>query len=323
MSIGVVVIGRNEGERLRKCLESVKEIADWVVYVDSGSTDGSVAMALGMGLGVVELDLSTPFTAARARNEGFKKLLEIAPDLAYVQFVDGDCEIVGGWLETAAAFLNGHDDVAMVCGRLRERYPEQSIYNLLCDIEWDTPVGISKACGGIAMARLGALIEVGGYRADLIAGEEPELCVRLRAVGWQIWRLNAEMALHDAAMTRFGQWWKRAMRGGYAYAEGAYLHGASPERHWVKESRRIWVWSLGIPVVTVILVIWLGIWGLAIPMIYPVQVARLALRGTRSVRENWWRALFLVLGKFPEVLGQLNFLYNRRAGKTARLIEYK
>ena len=323
MSIGVVVIGRNEGERLRTCLESVKEITDRVVYVDSGSTDGSVAMTLGMGLEVVELDLSAPFTAARARNEGFNKLLELVPGSAYIQFVDGDCELVGGWLETAAAFLDGHDDVAMLCGRLRERYPEQSIYNLLCDMEWDAPAGASKACGGIAMVRAGAFEDAGGYRTDLIAGEEPELCVRLRAAGWRVWRLDAEMALHDAAITRFGQWWKRSLRAGYAFAGGAYLHGAPPERHCMRESRSAWVWGLGIPVVTISLATWLGTWGLVMLLIYPAQVVRLALRGTRSVRENWWRALFLVLGKFPEAMGQLNFLYNRLAGKTALLIEYK
>jgi glycosyltransferase involved in cell wall biosynthesis len=323
MSIGVVVIGRNEGQRLRKCLESVKKNANRVVYVDSGSTDGSVAMALGMGLEVVELDLGTPFTAARARNVGFKKLLELAPSLGYAQFVDGDCEIVDGWLETAAAFLNSHDDVAMVCGRLRERHPERSIYNMLCDIEWDTPTGASKACGGIAMVQAGALRDAGGYRADLIAGEEPELCVRLRAAGWKVWRLDAEMALHDASMIRFGQWWKRSLRGGYTFAEGVYLHGAPPERHCVKKSRSAWFWGGMVPLATFAAVLWLGKWGFVLLAIYPLQVARLALQGRRSARENWWWAVFMVLGRFPEAMGQMKFFYDRMAGKTARLIEYK
>jgi glycosyltransferase involved in cell wall biosynthesis len=323
MSIGVVVIGRNEGERLRKCLESVAKIANRVVYVDSGSTDRSVALALGMGLGIVELDLRTPFTAARARNEGFKKLLELAPGSAYVQFVDGDCEVVPGWLEKAAWFLDGHTDVAVVCGRRRERFPDRSVYNMLCDIEWDTPVGEARACGGDALMRTDALERVGKYRDDLIAGEEPELCVRFRAAGWKIWRLDEEMTLHDAAMTRFGQWWKRGLRGGYAFAEGAYLHGAPPERHCVKQSRSAWFWGLGILVFTVSLVIWQGTLGLVMLLIYPLQITRLALRGTRAVRENWWYALFLVLRKFPEAMGQVKFLYNRMAGKTARLIEYK
>ncbi len=323
MSIGVVVIGRNEGKRLLRCLESVRGCADSVVYVDSGSTDGSVAMVHSMGLGVVELDLRIPFTAARARNEGAKQLLKLAPGLDYVQFVDGDCELVVGWLETAKSFLDEHKNVAMVCGRLRERHPERSIYNLLCDIEWDTEVGLAKACGGIAMARIDAFEAEGGYRADLIAGEESELCVRLRAMGMQIWRLDAEMALHDAAMTHFSQWWRRTLRTGYAYAEGVYLHGSSPEMHRVKESRRIWIWGLGIPVVTVILTIFIGLWGLVMLLVYPVQVVRIALRGTRSVKINWLRALFLVLGKFPEAMGQLKFTYYNLAGKASRLIEYK
>ncbi len=321
--VGLVAIGRNEGERLRKCLMSALGQAGRVVYVDSGSTDGSVNMARGLGVMVVELDMTRPFTAARARNEGFKRLRELAPKLLYVQFVDGDCEVVVGWLDKAVLFLNERLDVAVVCGRRRERFPDRTVYNLLCDIEWDTPVGEAKSCGGDAMMRADAFERVGGYRNSLIAGEEPELCVRLRRNGWKIWRMGEEMTLHDAAISRIGQWWKRTMRCGYAYAEGAHLHGAPPEMHRVKETRRVWIWGLGIPAVTVCLSICLGIWGLAILLIYPAQVVRLALNGKRPVRENWWSALFLVLGKFPEAVGQLNFLNNRLAGKTARLIEYK
>ncbi len=321
--VGVVIIGRNEGERLVRCLASITAQLFQLVYVDSGSTDDSVNAALSAGADVVALDMTIPFTAARARNEGFERMRKIYPQVQYVQFVDGDCELVNGWLEAAATFLNDNKNVAMVCGRLRERHPEYSIYNLLCDIEWDTEVGLAKACGGIAMARVDTFEVAGGYRADLIAGEESELCVRLRSTGLQIWRLDAEMALHDAAMTHFWQWWKRTRRTGYAYAEGRYLHGSSPEMHRVKESRRIWVWGLVIPVVAVGLTFWLGVWGLAVLLVYPMQVVRLALRGTRSMKINLWRALFLVLGKFPETLGQLHFLYNRLAGKTAHLIEYK
>lgn len=321
--VGLVAIGRNEGDRLRKCLMSVLGQAGKMVYVDSGSTDGSVDMARSLGVEVVELDMTRPFTAARARNEGFERLRELAPDLAYVQFVDGDCEVVAGWLEKAALFLNEHQDVAVVCGRRRERYPDRSVYNLLCDMEWDTPVGEATSCGGDAMMGADAFERVGGFRDDLIAGEEPELCVRLRMEGWKIWRMGEEMTLHDAAILRIGQWWKRTMRCGYAYAEGAHLHGTPPERHRIKESRRVWIWGLGIPAVTVCLSIYLGTGGLAILLIYPAQVVRLALNGTRSARENWWNALFLVLGKFPEAFGQMKFLYNRLSGSSARLIEYK
>ncbi|MDI3271751.1 glycosyltransferase family 2 protein [Pseudomonas sp. MDT1-16] len=321
--MGVVVIGRNEGPRLERCLASLVGAAQKVVYVDSGSTDGSVQIALALGVAVVELDMTIPFTAARARNEGFACVQRLLPAMRYVQFVDGDCEVVGGWLPQAQAFLDTHPDVAVVCGRRRERFPQHSVYNLLCDLEWDTPVGEARACGGDALMRADAFAEASGFRPDLIAGEEPELCIRLRRNGWKVWRLGEEMTLHDATMTRFGQWWQRTLRGGYAYAEGAFLHGAAPEQHWLRESRRAWFWGLGVPLATVIASLMLGWFGLPLLLVYPLQVARLARRGDRSTRENWLRAFFLVLGKFPEMLGQVKFLLNRfGAGKTA-LIEYK
>ena len=322
-AVGVVAIGRNEGERLRVCLKSVAGVASRVVYVDSGSTDGSVRMAGAMGVDVLELDLTVPFTAARARNEGFRRLRELAPAIVYVQFVDGDCEVVEAWLGRAKAFLDANRDVAVACGRRRERYPEKSVYNQLCDMEWDTPVGETKTCGGDALVRVDAFEEVGGYRAGLIAGEEPELCVRLRAAGWRILRLDEEMTLHDAAMTRFGQWWKRTLRGGHAFAEGAYLHGRAPERHRVRESGSVWFWAAGVPLSAMVLLPWLGAWALCLLLIYPMQIVRLALRGTRTPRENWLRAVFLVLGKFPQMLGQGKFLIRKCLGGQSRLIEYK
>jgi len=323
VQIGVVVIGRNEGERLRRCLESVVWHTRKVLYVDSGSTDGSVDIARSLGVVVIELDMAVPFTAARARNEGFRRLREVAPDLGYVQFVDGDCEVVPGWLGKAVLFLDEHADVAVVCGRRRERFPDRSVYNMLCDIEWNTPVGEAKDCGGDAMVRAVALEQVKGYRDDVIAGEDSELCLRLLAADWNIWRLDAEMTLHDAAMLRFGQWWKRTVRGGHAFAERAYLHGASPERHCVRETLSAWVFGGILPLASLAAMYAWGALGFALLAIYPLQVVRLAQRGRRSTRENWWWAFFLVLGKFPEMLGQLRFWWNRFSNRTNTLIEYK
>ena len=320
---GVVVIGRNEGSRLRDCLESLRDSGDTVVYVDSGSSDGSVELATRMGASVVALDAARPFSAARARNEGMQRLGGVAPAVRWVQFVDGDCQMREGWIPAARRFLEAHPDVAAVCGRLRERFPERSVYNLLCDIEWSTPVGEARACGGIAMFRVEAFRQVDGFRETLVAGEEPELCVRLRARGWRIWRLDAEMALHDAAMTRFGQWWRRNVRAGFAYAEGVRLHGAPPERHWVREWRSAWFWGAVLP-----LAIGLGaalfgpaaLWALGV---YPLQVLRLRWRLRGLERGRWARAFFLVAGKFPEALGQARSWLLHRRRQQAMLIEYK
>ncbi len=314
-SLGAVVIGRNEGARLVACLESLSGAVRPLVYVDSGSTDGSVAAATAAGALVVALDTTIPFTAARARNAGLDRLIAAgAPE--FVQFVDGDCRVQPGWLPAAKAFLATHPEVAVVCGRRREVHPEASVWNRLCDAEWDTPVGEAKACGGDALMRSAALRQVGGFDPTLIAGEEPELCLRLRAAGWRIWRLDAEMTLHDAAMHRIGQWWKRTRRTGFAFAEGAAMHGAAPEFHWVAETRRALVLGLVLPVLALLGCI-VSPWAALLLAVYPVQVLRL------WPRLGLERALFLTLGKLPEALGVVQFWLNRLLHRRAALIEYK
>lgn len=320
--LGVVVIGRNEGERLRICLESLLPYTDKIVYVDSGSTDNSIQLANDFKVNVVNLDVKIPFTAARARNEGFLRLYELYPEVRYVQFVDGDCEVVEGWFKQAFEYLEQCPGTAVVCGRRRERYPSASLYNMLCDIEWDTPIGEAKACGGDAMIKADVFRDVSGYNPEVIAGEEPELCVRVRQNGWKVWRIDAEMTLHDANMTRFSQWWKRSVRGGYAYALGADMHGEEPEKHWIKEINRIRIWGIYIPAFLLLFgfvnhVIFYGF------IIYLLQVARLAYKYSNSIDKNWCYAFFLTIIKFPEAQGQIKYLWDKVTNKKSKIIEYK
>ena len=302
--IAAVVIGRNEGERLVRCLASLEGRAAPIVYVDSGSTDGSVAAAEAVGAEVVALDLSKPFTAARARNEGLRMLDVLnAPEL--VQMIDGDCELDPDWIDHATAFLEGHPRVAMVAGRLRERFPDASIWNKLADAEWDTPTGETDAVGGIVVLRRGVVQTVGGYRDDLIAGEEPELCLRLRRHGFQIWRLKNEMALHDIAMTQFRQWWKRMRRHGHAVAEGFQLHGRDQEKFCRTQIRRALLWGIVLPLVA-ILGAFLTPYALGLILLWPAQVVRLRLR-----HGSWVNAFFLTLGKLPEAQGILSYHFGR------------
>lgn len=319
---GVVVIGRNEGQRLITCLQSVSTAAK-LIYVDSNSTDGSVQAARVYGADVVELDLAIPFTAARARNAGFMRLQTICPDLQYVQFVDGDCELAVGWPTTALAFLHSHPEVAAVCGRLRERYPDRSVYNWLCDREWDRPTGEVQAFAGNVMLRASALKDVGGYREDVIAAEEDELCVRLRQAKWRIWRLANEMGLHDAAMLQFAQWWKRSSRAGYAFAQGSHLHGSLPERHFVSETRRAVLWGVFLPLACCILTIVFPKTGWIAWLTYPLQFARLSLKNSGSNRDRARLAFFQVLAKFPEATGVAMFWRDRVLRRRPKLIEHK
>jgi GT2 family glycosyltransferase len=319
---GAVAIGRNEGNRLIICLQSLSS-ASSVVYVDSASTDASVKFAKDRGFNVVELDLSVPFTAARARNAGFARLLQTTPDLQYVQFIDGDCELSASWPDQAISFLENRPDVAAVCGRLRERFPDQTIYNWLCDREWDRPAGEVRSFAGNVMMRVQPFKNVGGYREDVIAAEEDELSIRLRLAGWRIWRLSDEMGLHDAAMMHFGQWWRRAIRAGYAYAQGAHLHGAAPEYHFVRESRRAMVWGLLLPVLCIGAAVAIHPFGWIACLIYPLQLLRLTFRNPGSLKDCARLAFFQLLARFPEGLGQVIFLRDRLLQLRPQLIEHK
>ncbi len=318
-AIAAVAIGRNEGDRLIRCLDSlIRAGLDHIVYVDSGSTDASVAEARSRGVTVVELDMTRPFTAARARNAGVAALPAGGQGIDHIQFIDGDCIMQPDWIQAAADFLNDTPQAAVACGRLREMAPEASLYNRLIDREWETPIGRTRSCGGIAMIRVEAFRAVGGFDPSLIAGEEPELCLRLRAAGWQIWRLDAEMARHDAAMHRFGQWWRRTRRGGYAYALGAALHGKAPERHNVAQARRALIWGLFLPLAALLGAVLVHPALSLLLLAFPVQIARLWRRD-----RDLAHAAFLVLGKFPEALGVLEYRFRRLTGQAGRLIEYK
>jgi GT2 family glycosyltransferase len=320
--VGFVVIGKNEGERLKRCLSSLPATSS-VIYVDSGSTDGSIDWARANDFDVVLLDSTIPFTAARARNEGFGRLIQASQNIDFVQFVDGDCEMVTDWPRQALTFLDANQQVCAVFGRRRERFPDHSVYNYLCDVEWNVPPGKAKAFGGDVMIRANAVKQAGGYRNNLIAGEEPELCVRLRALGWQIWRLDCEMTRHDAAMTHFSQWWRRTVRSGYAFAQGAQIHGGPPERHWVWESRRAIVWGALLPILCVLLGVTFPPWGNLLWLVFPLQLLRRSYQIAGSPRHRTVLAFFELLARFPELVGQIKFRADSLLRRRRGIIEYK
>ena len=288
----------------------------------SCSIDGSPQNAEQLGASVLRLSTDAPFTAARARNEGFAVLKRLRPDISFVQFVDGDCELVDGWLVTAVKFMTERDDIAVVCGRRRERRPSASVYNRLCDIEWDTPIGQTSACGGDSLVRAKAFEAVGRFRAQLIAGEEPELCIRLRERGWKIWRLDAEMTRHDAAIARFSQWWRRSVRSGYGTTEVVLLHWDSTFAIWKRELIRSIAWGGAVPLLIAGSALLNPLW-IAASLIYPFQICRIAVAHGPFSSDSWTYATLATLAKFAEFQGIIKYLWRRSHCHSIELIEYK
>jgi len=324
--VGVVVIARNEGTRLLECLESLQESVRAVVYADSCSTDGSPERVRARGVPVVVLDPARRMNAARGRNAGFARLLELHPELRYVFFVDGDCRVVPGFLETARQALEAEPGLGAVCGRRRELAPEASFYNRVVDSEWNTPVGAAEAFGGDVLMRVRAFREAGGYREVLNQGEDPELAFRIRGAGWGIARIAHDMTLHDVALRSLGAWRRRHQRGGYAYAHSAVLHRRTPGRYNRRALLSILAWGLALP---------LGALGAA-PATGGASLALLAAYGVLWLRIRAYRirlgdapghasryAALIAVGKIDEALGAVRCLWDLARGLETRTLEYK
>jgi GT2 family glycosyltransferase len=325
---GVVVIGRNEGSRLIACLRDLMQQHRPLVYVDSGSTDGSPDNARALGVPVVQLDHSRPFSAARARNEGAQALVQRHPDLAFVQFLDGDCIIAPGWLDAAEQALRTDAKCAVVFGHLREMHPQASIYNQLCALEWKSPSGPVANVDhivGITMVRRSVFESLGGFNPDMIAGEDPDFGVRVGLAGHSAYKLDAPMASHDADIHRFSQWWKRSIRAGHAIGQRAQLHSDDASRDGAKERRSTWFWGAILPLLIVLAapatkgLSLLLLAGYAV-LAWRIAESRLSVGDDR--REAGLYAGFTVLAKFAQVLGLVKYQFNRLRGRI-RIIEYK
>jgi GT2 family glycosyltransferase len=329
-TLSVVVIGRNEGERLVRCLESVRQLQGVaggveIIYADSASTDGSPARASELEARVIAVESSRP-TAAQGRNSGWR-----AASGTFVLFLDGDTILHPDFARVALDALSADATLAAVWGHRRELHPERSIYNRVLDLDWIFPAGFTDYCGGDVLMRRAALESVDGYDPTLIAGEEPELCRRLRAKGYRILHVDAPMTGHDMAMTRFRQYWRRAVRTGHAYAEVSRRFRNSADPLW-REARihnllRGPFWALA-PVVA-------AVGSLAARSIWPALgfLALWLLLALRSASKASWKSsdpgtLFLYglhchLQHVPIFLGQLQFDWSARRGKPHELIEYK
>jgi len=327
--ISVVVIGRNEGPRLSRCLRSVfamhhPEFDLEVIYVDSGSVDGSVATARAEGARTVELRPERP-SAALGRNAGWK-----AASGDIVLFLDGDTVLHPNFVVASLPEF-ALPSVAVVWGHRRELHPERSIYNRILDLDWVYAPGLTQYCGGDALFRRSILLKTNGFDASLIAGEEPELCNRIRALGSDILHVDRPMTGHDLAITRFGQYWKRLTRAGHAFAEIADRFRNTDQPFWSEEAagnqKRFFIIMLAL------LASVAG--GLLLRSVLPFAAYCILflILSVRSARRAAWkssdRVALILYGihshfqQFPIYFGQLQYMWTRWRGTRSALFEYK
>lgn len=308
MKIAAVLIGKNEGERLIKSLDSVVGQFHQVIYVDSGSTDNSIEEAQQRGAKTVSLDITKPFTAARARNKG---VAAIDGNVDYIQFLDGDCILEPAWVENAGSFLSKNDNVAAVNGILAELDVDASIYNRMCGIEWAMEPGQIDAIAGVSLFRASAFDRVGGFNPDVSAGEEGELCLRLRNKGWAFWNLDVPMARHDAAIHDFGTWWRRCVRHGKAISLEQRLHGDNPEYKNSKTIHRAFFWAAILPTLIVGFSLFYPIVSVGLVGLYILQIIRMAMKSDLGGQHAFKFSSLMMISKFAELKGYLSDQFGR------------
>jgi len=330
-TISVVIIGRNEGQRLARCLESIRLMRGFesqsieIIYVDSASKDGSPELAAIYGAEVIVVHAERP-TAALGRNAGWR-----AAKAEFILFLDGDTVLHPDFVKVALEPILQDASIVAVWGHRREIRPEVSIYNRILDLDWVYAPGITEFCGGDVLIRRHALVDVGGYDSELIAGEEPEMCRRMRALGYRILHIDHPMTGHDLQMTRWSQYWKRATRAGHAFAEISRRFRDSDDPAWNAERKRnlfrgiFWVASFTIAVAASVLsfnILPFALW-----------IALLLALSLRSAWKSRWKSRNVVtlllygvhshLQQIPICIGQLQFALDQRRGNRRALIEYK
>lgn len=327
-TVGIVVIGRNESRRLLLSLQSMQNSHCPLIYVDSGSIDQSVAIAKPLVDSVLELDPVKSFSAARARNEGFERITTLFPSLEFVQFVDGDCVLSQGWLEAAKQSMLNDGKRAVIIGHLQECNPDSSVYNRLCSMEWKSAPGDLKnfgALGGIFMVRVDVFNALNGFNVSVIAGEDSEFGVRLSLAGYKVTKIDHEMAIHDANMTTFAQWWTRSVRAGHAIGQRAHLNGKTSVKDCVQERKSTLFWGVMLPLLALLLLIPTRGASLLILLAYVVLALKVYLfrrNQNESARDAITYAKFIVLAKFANGLGLLKFYINQ-CKQRYEIIEYK
>ena len=264
-----------------------------------------------------------PLTAARARNAGFEYLRSALPHLEFVQFVDGDCELVPGWSEMAERFLQ-RARRHRSCLRSKARTLSRKIRSIIgCVIR----SGIRLSAAPMPAAETPCFeSEHSKTWADLIQlllpAKSRNSAYDYESVAGKSGASTSEMTVHDAAMTSFNQWWKRTARGGHAYAEISALHASSAARIWQWEKMRAMLWGAVLPIIVVAgaMVSKLALIG---ALLYPAQICRTAVRRGANKLSSWRFSTFMLIAKFAEMQGIARYWQSQISGRRPRRVDYK
>jgi len=182
----VIVPTLNEEKTLAALLVPLREHADVlgleIVVSDGGSTDGTLALALGLADRVIVHESSERQTIAAGRNDGAR----VATSDDVLLFFNADVVLpadLAGFLRdlTAAATASGAATCRVLVDPAVARPMERLVLNTANGLYWLTNrlriVGMAR--GEVHAVRRDVFEAVGGYREHLAAGEDFDLFKRI------------------------------------------------------------------------------------------------------------------------------------------------
>ncbi len=224
--LAVLVVSHNAAQWLERCLRSVYEHAGGarleLVVVDSGSTDGSAEL--------IEREFPEVLLL-RGANRGFAAANNVgvcAVTAPFVLFLNPDTEIIEGELGELLALLRSRPCVGLVgcrqvgadggllptirrfptaarylCGAIgSERWPILGARlgeRVLAAAAYERETRCDWTVGSFMLARRAAILAAGGMdERYFLYCEEPDLCLRLRRLGWEVRHLPAMTIVHHA-----------------------------------------------------------------------------------------------------------------------------
>lgn len=308
VTLSIVVIGRNEAERIGKCLESIQnEITTFpsaeLIFVDAGSTDDSVAIAARLGIKALEID---PANAASARNAGLARCTG-----KYVQFLDGDMILSPGWLQFALERLEVCEFDA-VAGKIVEETKNASIYSRVFGLDWNHKSGPVETLGGASLWRRQVIQRLGGFDEALDVGEDPDLSLRARALGHQLMQLDVTMVGHSLGLRTLGDWVCRGKSVGRSTALVFKRHSQA------RGARRRIFAAFAAPFAGIFIVVAFILWQntivIALPLLVTVMMVRRYFRHRNLITTRYALAHFIHvhLIKIPFMIGALPVLLSQK-----------
>ncbi len=308
LQVSIVVIGRNEGAHVARAIRSARREAQGaglraeVLYVDSGSTDGSPMLAIAAGARTHVLPRTTS-NAAKARNRG----AELARG-RWVHFVDGDMTLCPRWLGTAVerAERAGLDALG---GRIVERLQGASLWSRAFGLDWCADGHRTGSLGGAALWKRSSFLRLGGFDEELEVGEDPDLYRRALAEGLRVETLARDMVLHELGLRDVRDWWRRAV----AVGRSAAIVGTR------FQDRRLMLQRFAFPLlvavaVTGALLVDPRLLVLPLTACLALLLRRFLLdrRSGMTQGNAWLHAVHVYAVKFPQLLGALRVLLARR-----------